>query len=299
MNSTQDNIVQERSFQSIIADYFQLTKPGIALAVLMSMLMGFILGSNGNVNLILMLHAIFGTFLIASGTSAHNMFMERTFDGMMKRTEQRPLPQQRISAKNGMIFSLVLIFTGLTYLVLVVNPVAGLVSFATTLIYLPLHSLKARISIQYFGRSNTRCIATCWWMGCASGNITEPGMWLLFAIVLFWQIPHVMAIAWKYKDDYFGAGFKMLPKNDLKGTKTGFYAVLCTLLLFPASYAIYYFELAGMPFLVSSFTLALVYLWYSVVFAKDRTLVNARKLMFASIAYLPLFWVVLFIDRLF
>lgn len=133
----------------------------------------------------------------------------------------------------------------------------------------------------------------------ASGNITEPGMWLLFAIVLFWQIPHVMAIAWKYKDDYFGAGFKMLPKNDLKGTKTGFYAVLCTLLLFPASYAIYYFELAGMPFLVSSFTLALVYLWYSVVFAKDRTLVNARKLMFASIAYLPLFWVVLFIDRLF
>lgn len=166
MNSTQDNIVQERSFQSIIADYFQLTKPGIALAVLMSMLMGFILGSNGNVNLILMLHAIFGTFLIASGTSAHNMFMERTFDGMMKRTEQRPLPQQRISAKNGMIFSLVLIFTGLTYLVLVVNPVAGLVSFATTLIYLPLHSLKARISIQYFGRSNTRCIATCWWMGC-------------------------------------------------------------------------------------------------------------------------------------
>lgn len=300
MNSTQDNIVQERSLRVVIADYFQLTKPGIALAVLMSMLMGFILGSNGSVNLVLMLHAIFGTFLIASGTSAHNMFMERTFDGMMKRTEQRPLPQQRISAKNGMIFSLALIFTGLTYLVLVVNPVAGLVSFATTLIYLAAYTPLKRVSaFNIIVGAVPGALPPVGGWAAASGNITDPGMWLLFAIVLFWQIPHVMAIAWKYKDDYFGAGFKMLPKNDHQGKKTGFYAVLCTLLLFPATYAIYYFQLAGLPFLVASNVLALVYLWYSVVFAKDRSLVNARKLMFASIAYLPLFWVVLFIDRLF
>lgn len=300
MNSTQDNIVQERSLRVVIADYFQLTKPGIALAVLMSMLMGFILGSNGSVNLVLMLHAIFGTFLIASGTSAYNMFMERTFDGMMKRTEQRPLPQQRISAKNGMIFSLALIFTGLTYLVLVVNPVAGLVSFATTLIYLAAYTPLKRVSaFNIIVGAVPGALPPVGGWAAASGNITDPGMWLLFAIVLFWQIPHVMAIAWKYKDDYFGAGFKMLPKNDHQGKKTGFYAVLCTLLLFPATYAIYYFQLAGLPFLVASNVLALVYLWYSVVFAKDRSLVNARKLMFASIAYLPLFWVVLFIDRLF
>lgn len=300
MNSTQDNIVQERSLRVVIADYFQLTKPGIALAVLMSMLMGFILGSNGSVNLVLMLHAIFGTFLIASGTSAHNMFMERTFDGMMKRTEQRPLPQQRISAKNGMIFSLALIFTGLTYLVLVVNPVAGLVSFATTLIYLAAYTPLKRVSaFNIIVGAVPGALPPVGGWAAASGNITDPGMWLLFAIVLFWQIPHVMAIAWKYKDDYFGAGFKMLPKNDHQGKKTGFYAVLCTLLLFPATYAIYYFQLAGLPFLVASNVLALVYLWYSVVFAKDRSLVNALKLMFASIAYLPLFWVVLFIDRLF
>lgn len=300
MNSTQDNIVQERSLRVVIADYFQLTKPGIALAVLMSMLMGFILGSNGSVNLVLMLHAIFGTFLIASGTSAHNMFMERTFDGMMKRTEQRPLPQQRISAKNGMIFSLALIFTGLTYLVLVVNPVAGLVSFATTLIYLAAYTPLKRVSaFNIIVGAVPGALPPVGGWAAASGNITDPGMWLLFAIVLFWQIPHVMAIAWKYKDDYFGAGFKMLPKNDHQGKKTGFYAVLCTLLLFPSTYAIYYFQLAGLPFLVASNVLALVYLWYSMVFAKDRSLVNARKLMFASIAYLPLFWVVLFIDRLF
>ena len=134
MNSTQDNIIQERSLKVVMSDYFQLTKPGITLTVLISMLMGFIIGNKGMGNFYLMLHTILGTFLIASGTGAHNMFMERKFDGLMKRTEKRPLPQERISAQNGMLFSLFLIFSGLAYLVIVVNPIAGFISFLTTFI---------------------------------------------------------------------------------------------------------------------------------------------------------------------
>ncbi len=300
MNTTQNKILNERSFQAVIADYFQLTKPGIAMAVLMSMLMGFIIGSNGSVDVLLMLHAIFGTFLIASGTSAHNMFMERNFDGLMKRTEQRPLPQQRIPAKNGMIFSLILIFTGLTYLVLVVNPVAGLVSFATTLIYLAAYTPLKRVSaFNILVGAVPGALPPVGGWAAASGTITEPGMWLLFSIVLLWQIPHVMAIAWKYKDDYSGAGFKMLPKNDETGKKTAFYGLICNLLLIPLSVAIFTFGLGGIIFLVSSIALAIFYLWYGIKFVQQRSMINARKLMFASIAYLPLFWVVLFIDRLF
>ncbi len=298
MNSTQDNLFQERSYKAVISDYFQLTKPGIALAVLMSMLMGFIIGSQGNVDFFLMLHAILGTFLIASGTSAHNMFMERNLDGLMKRTEQRPLPQQRISAQNGMLFSLFLIFSGLAYLVLVVNPVAGMVSFATTLIYLAAYTPLKRISaFNILVGAVPGALPPVGGWAAASGNISDPGMWLLFGIVLFWQIPHVMAIAWKYKDDYSSAGFKMLPKNDTKGVKTAFYAIICTLLLFPVSGAIFYFNIAGFLFLSFSIALAIFYLWFGIKFARDRSLVNARKLMFASIAYLPLFWVVLFLDR--
>jgi len=298
MNSIQDNFLVERSFKAVISDYFQLTKPGIAMAVLMSMLMGFIIGSEGNVNFFLMLHAIFGTYLIASGTSAHNMFMERNFDGLMKRTEQRPLPQQRISAQNGMVFSLVLIFTGLTYLVLVVNPIAGFVSFATTLIYLAAYTPLKRVSAYNIlvGAVPGALPPVGGWVA-ASGNIIEPGMWLLFGIVLLWQIPHVMAIAWKYKDDYQGAGFKMLPKNDTDGVKTAFYAIICTILLFPISFAIFQIGIAGMLFLSLSTGLAIFYLWYGIKFARNRSSINARKLMFASIAYLPLFWVVLFLDR--
>jgi protoheme IX farnesyltransferase len=298
MNHTQDNLIQERSIKAVISDYFQLTKPGIALAVLMSMLMGFIIGSQGNVDVLLMLHAILGTFLIASGTSAHNMFMERNLDGLMKRTEQRPLPQQRISAQNGMLFSLFLIFTGLAYLVVVVNPVAGLVSFATTLIYLAAYTPLKRISaFNILVGAVPGALPPVGGWAAASGNISDPGMWLLFGIVLLWQIPHVMAIAWKYKDDYHSAGFKMLPKNDTTGTKTAFYAIACTLLLFPVSFSIFQFNIGGMLFLSLSIGLAVFYLWFGIKFAQERSLTNARKLMFASIAYLPLFWVVLFLDR--
>lgn len=300
MNRTQDKIVQERSLKFVIADYFQLTKPGIALAVLMSMLMGFIIGSNGTVDFILMLHAILGTFLIASGTSAHNMFMERNLDGLMKRTEKRPLPQQRISPKNGVTFSLFLIFTGLAYLVLVVNPIAGLVSLATTFIYLAAYTPLKRVSaFNILVGAVPGALPPVGGWAAATGTINEPGMWLLFTIVLLWQIPHVMAIAWKYKEDYSGAGFKMLPKNDTTGKKTAFYAIICTVLLFPVSLAIVQIGISGALFLWLSIGLALFYLWYGIKFAKERSMVNARKLMFASIAYLPLFWVVLFIDRLF
>ena len=86
----------------------------------------------------------------------------------------------------------------------------------------------------------------------ASITVNELGMWLLFGIVFFWQIPHVMAIAWKYKDDYSSAGFKMLPKNDIEGNKTAFYAIFCTLLLFPISYLIYQIDTAGVVFLILS-----------------------------------------------
>ncbi len=298
MNSAQDKILQERNLKAVISDYFQLTKPGIAMAVLMSMLMGFIIGSQGSVDFYLMLHAIFGTYLIASGTSAHNMFMERNLDGLMKRTEKRPLPQQRITAQNGMIFSLVLIFGGLTYLVLVVNPVAGIVSFATTLIYLAAYTPLKRVSaFNILIGAIPGALPPVGGWAAASGNITDPGMWLLFGIVLLWQIPHVMAIAWKYKDDYSSAGFKMLPKNDIKGVKTAFYSIFCTILLFPVTLVIFQLEIAGLLFLSLGIGLAIFYLWYGIKFAKERSLVNARKLMFASIAYLPLFWVVLFLDR--
>ena len=299
MNSTQENILPERSLMATVSDYFQLTKPGIAFAVLMSTSIGFILGSQHDVDYVLLVHALLGTYFIASGTSAHNMFMERNFDGLMKRTEKRPLPQQRISAPHGMLFSLMLIFTGLVYLIFIVHALAGLISFITMFIYLAVYTPLKRVSAFNIlvGAIPGALPPVGGWVA-ASGNLNNIGMWILFGIVFFWQIPHVMAIAWKYKDDYSSAGFKMLPKNDKDGKKIAFYALLSTFLLFPFCYAIYYFGIASMYFLCICLGLTIFYVWFTVIFAKNRSPINARKLMLFSIAYLPFFWLILFLDTI-
>ncbi len=299
MSIIEEKIQVERSFTDVISDFHQLTKPGITLAVLASMLVGFVLGSGATFNFLLMIHAIIGTYMIAAGTGAYNQFMERRLDGLMKRTAKRPLPDQRISAASGMFFSLILIFAGLFYLFFMVNPIAGAVSFATTFIYLIAYTPMKQVSaFNIIIGAIPGALPPVGGWAAASGNLTDPGMWLLFGIVLLWQVPHVMAIAWNLKEDYQGAGFKMVPKNDITGKKTAFWALLCTVLLFPVSIALFVMEISGIIFLVLSLILASVFLFYGIEFARERTKANAKKLMFASIAYLPLVWVAVFIDRL-
>tara|TARA_R110002124_G_scaffold287310_1_gene472550 strand:+ start:10067 stop:10969 length:903 start_codon:yes stop_codon:yes gene_type:complete len=299
MNSIEEKIQLERSFIDVIYDYHQLTKPGITLAVLSSMLVGFVLGSGSTFNIGLMIHAIIGTYMIASGTGAYNQFMERRLDGLMKRTKKRPLPDKRISSAAGMFFSLFLIFAGLSYLFVLVNPIAGAVSFATTFIYLIAYTPMKQVSAFniVIGAVPGALPPVGGW-AAASGTIDNPGMWLLFGIVFLWQVPHVMAIAWSLKDEYFGAGFKMLPKNDTTGRKTSLWALICTLLLYPVTIALFVMGISGIIFLVLSLLLATGFLFYSIKFLRERTKENSRKLMFASIAYLPLVWVAVFIDRL-
>ena len=300
MSSAEDKILAKRSFSATISDYYQLTKPGITFAVLISMLVGFVVGSAGTINFVLLVHAVIGTWFIAGGTAAHNMFMERNLDGLMSRTRQRPLPDSRISARSGQIFSLTMIFTGLTYLVLVVNPVAGMVSLMTSLIYLAAYTPMKRVSaFNIMIGAIPGALPPVGGWAAASGTITDPGMWLLFGILFLWQVPHVMAIAWMCKEDYEGAGFKMLPKNDTTGSKTAFYAILCTGLLYPVSILLFVLNITGIVFLVLGLLLATGFLVYAIRFAQNRTKDTARKLMFASIAYLPLVWVAVIIDRLF
>lgn len=299
MNSIEEKIQVERSFTDVISDYHQLTKPGITLAVLASMLVGFVLGSGYAFNFVLMIHAIIGTYMIAAGTGAYNQFMERRLDGLMKRTAKRPLPDNRIAASSGMFFSLILIFSGLVYLFILVNPLAGAISFATTFIYLIAYTPMKQVSaFNIMIGAVPGALPPVGGWAAASGTIESPGMWLLFGIVFLWQVPHVMAIAWSLKDDYFGAGFKMLPKNDETGQKTAIWSLICTILLYPVSIAMFVMGISGMIFLVLSLLLATGFLYYSIKFLSERTKENSRKLMFASIAYLPLVWVAVFIDRL-
>lgn len=292
--------IQNGTFQSItstISDYYELTKPGITFSVLASMLIGFLMATSGGVDYLLMVHAMLGTYLVAAGTAAHNMFLEHRYDGLMKRTSKRPLPDSRISPKHGVIFSLSLIFLGLIYLMFVVNPVAGMVSLATTIIYLFMYTPLKRISpLNVFVGAVPGALPIVGGWAAVSGTLFEHGMWILFGIIYCWQIPHVIAIAWVCKNDYDHAGFKMLPKNDPKGIKAALWTILPLIILIPTVYKLYVMELMGWLFLAGGLITTLVFLWYGIKFVIKRDVPTARGLMFASFVYLPLIWIFVFLD---
>lgn len=282
---------------STVKDYYELTKPGITLSVVASMLIGFIMGSAASLDYTLMVHAILGTYLIAAGTSAHNMFLERGLDGLMHRTSSRPLPDSRISSQNGFIFSTVLIFSGLAYLLWMVNVVAGIVSLATTITYLFAYTPLKRISaLNVFVGAIPGALPVIGGWAAASGTIFEHGMWILFGIVFCWQVPHVVAIAWVCKKDYEHAGFKMLPKNDPKGFKAAIWVILPMLILFPTLWKLFVMDLVSWIYLAGTLLTTAAFLYYGIKFAIHRSVSTAKGVMFSSFAYLPLIWIFIFLD---
>lgn len=297
MDRTNSADISFKNFSKVVSTYYELTKPGITLSVVASMLIGFLMGSAGNVNLFLMFHAALGTYLIAAGTSAHNMFLERNLDGLMRRTSKRPLPAYKITPRQSFIFSTTLIIAGLIYLISMVNWVAGLVSLATTMIYLLAYTPLKRISaLNVFVGAIPGALPVVGGWAATSGTVFEHGMWILFGIIYCWQIPHVMAIAWVCKGDYEHAGFKMLPKNDPNGVKASIWIIVPLLLLFPSVYKLYVMDLVEWLYLGGALLTTIGFLYYGVRFVINRDVPTAKGLMFSSFVYLPLIWIFIFLD---
>lgn len=300
MNRTLSDQLTFRDKLDIVGAYYELTKPGITFSVVASMLIGFLMGSAGSLNYLLMLHATLGTFLIAAGTSAHNMFLERDLDGLMKRTSSRPLPSYKIEPAQSFIFSMALILTGSLYLIFMVNFVAGLVSLSTTIIYLFAYTPLKRVSaLNLFVGAVPGALPVVGGWAAATGTLFEHGMWILFGVIYCWQIPHVVSIAWVCKNDYEHAGFKMLPKNDPHGYKAVLWVILPLLILLPTIYKLYLMEQLGILFLAGSLLTTLFFLWYGIRFSISRDISTAKSLMFYSFVYLPLVWIFIFADWVF
>ncbi len=286
-----------RSLLEIASSYYELTKPGITFTVLASMLIGFLMASAGGVDFALMFHASLGTYLIAAGTAAHNMFIERDLDGLMKRTSSRPLPSNKIEPIQSIIFSMTLLFSGLIYLLLMVNTVAGLVSLATAVIYLFAYTPLKRISaLNVFVGAIPGALPVVGGWVAVSGTLFEHGMWILFGIIYCWQIPHVIAISWVCKKDYEHAGFKMLPKNDPYGYKAALWVFIPILILFPTVYKLFVMDLVGWIYLTGALITTLFFFYYGIRFSIVRNVKTARSLMFSSFVYLPLIWIFIFAD---
>ena len=297
MNNATTGKLTIRDLLAVASNYYELTKPGITFTVLASMLIGFLMASTGGVDFTLMIHASLGTYLIAAGTASHNMFIERDLDGLMKRTSNRPLPAYKIEPKQSFIFSMTLLFSGLAYLLLMVNMVAGLVSLATAVIYLYAYTPLKRVSaLNVFVGAIPGALPVVGGWVAVSGTLFEHGMWILFGIIYCWQIPHVVSISWVCKKDYEHAGFKMLPKNDPKGYKAAIWVVLPILILFPTVYKLFVMDLVSWLYLSGSLFTTSIFLYYGIRFAISRNVPTARSLMFSSFVYLPLIWIFIFAD---
>ncbi|MEX0771521.1 MAG: heme o synthase [Balneolales bacterium] len=299
MKPATDTLLANPFKSSAVLDYVELTKPGITMLVLSSMVIGFILGSTAGIQFGILAHAVIGTLLIAAGTAAHNQYIERDLDKLMLRTSTRPLPAQKIAPNKALFFSLTLMFSGLIYLSFMVNLAAGVVSGITTLLYLGLYTPLKRVSFaNVWVGSIPGALPPVGGWAAATGNVADPGMWVLFGIVFLWQIPHVIAIAWLCNEDYTRAGFRMLPKYDKNGMNSAVAILVCLFLILPVSGLLYYLGINGWVYLTGAFLAGIYFLYFGIRFARQRDKVNAKKLMFGSLVYLPLVWVFVILDRL-
>lgn len=278
-----------------LADYLELARPKIAVLVLVTVAAGALLAGGASVSPLLMLHAILGTALVASGASALNQWLERDSDACMARTANRPLPAGRLSSAEVFAFGMLLALVGFLYLLVAIpTPGAALVAAVSFVGYVGLYTpLKARTVLNTWVGAVPGALPPVIGFIAVRGELT-PDAWALFAILFLWQIPHFLAIAWMYRDQYAAAGLKMLPGDDTTGKLTAWNMIAWCGLLIAASVWPYFLGTAGVLYLVAALVLGWVFLRSTFAFLAVSDRPTARRVLFASLLYLPgvlMFWV--------
>jgi protoheme IX farnesyltransferase len=284
--------------QHRLADFVMLTKPRLNLLVLITTLAGLYLASPTGVETTLLVNTLVGTALVAGGAAALNQVWERQTDALMRRTRARPLPGGRLGTGEGTWFGVLLSAVGIVLLAVGVNLTAAGVAAATLVSYVLVYTpLKRRTSLATLVGAIPGALPPVIGWSAATGRIPLPAL-VLFGIVFFWQMPHFLAIAWLYRDDYARAGIPLLPVLEPDGRRTGHQALIYTAALWPVSLLPAVIGLGGVPYMIVATVLGLVFVWLSLRFARQRSMPNARALFLFSITYLPILLGALVADRL-
>ncbi len=287
--------VADKSFAALLSDLF---KARLTFLVVLTTLVGFYVGSRGLAAYGLMFHTVLATALLASGAAALNQLLERDYDAKMRRTQDRPLPSGRMTPETALIIGGACAAAGLIYLALAVNLLTAFLGAVTLCSYLLIYTPLKRVTTlnTAIGAIPGALPPLMGWTA-ARDSISGEG-WSLFAILFFWQLPHFLAIAWMYREEYRKAGFVMLPVVDPEGERTGRQAFCHTLGLLPISLCPFIFRLAGPIYLFGALILGVVFAWRAWQFARDLTQSRARSLFYASILYLPLLLGLMVLDRI-
>jgi protoheme IX farnesyltransferase len=292
--SLSETVTVERSLLTVYAD---LVKARLTTLVLLTTLVGFYLGWRGPMNYLLMLNAVLGTALVASGAAALNQLLEREHDAKMRRTRNRPLPSGRLRPTSVMIFGGGCSCAGLLHLALAVNLTTSVIGAVSLLSYLFIYTPLKRVTwLNTIVGAIPGALPPLMGWTAARGELSTEG-WALFAILAFWQVPHFFAIAWIYREEYAKAGFAMLPVIDPDGGRTARQTVSYTLGLLPVSLFPFVFHLTGTFYLGGALVLGFIFLFSAIQFARQLTPSSARKLFFVSILYLPLLLTVMVLDK--
>jgi protoheme IX farnesyltransferase len=278
-------------------DYLALTKARVVAMVLVTASVGFYLAAPGPLNWLLLCHTLIGVALAAGGTLALNQYLERDLDARMLRTKERPLPEGRLQPGEALGFGVAVTISGLIYLVLLVNPLSGLVTALSVGSYLFLYTpLKQKTPWCVIVGAVPGALPPVTGWAAASGHWSLEA-WVLFAILFFWQIPHSLSIAVLYREDYARANFQLLPVVEPEGTSTGRQIVVHSLALLAVGLLPTSIQLAGVVYFATAFILGLAMLVCGITLARSYSQLAARRLLFVSLLYLPALLAVMAIDK--
>ena len=272
---------------SKLGDYYSLTKPEVNLLILMTTSAGYYLATRGPLKIGGLLSTLAGTLLVASGTATLNQWMERVWDGQMRRTASRPLPAGRVTAREALCFGILLSMAGGLYLALAVNRLAALLAVSTLLSYLLIYTpLKRKTPLcTLLGAFPGAMPTLIGWAGASAG--IDGQAWFLFALLFLWQFPHFLAIALMYREDYARAGYKMLPQFDLDSRFTRAEILTFTLLLVITTMLLPGAGSSGLSYRIAM-ALAGAFMLYPVgKLMKSASRAFASRVVHASVIYLP------------
>lgn len=280
-----------------VRDYVDLTKPRITWLILMSTAIGYYFGRvAGAFSFGALLHAVLGTGLVASGTAALNQWYERDADRKMRRTEKRPIPSGRIVPVNALWFGIALAIAGSAELGFGVNWLASGLCALTLLMYLFLYTpLKQKTWWSTTVGAIPGAMPPLIGFAAARGHLTAEA-WSLYAILFLWQFPHFYAIAWMYRDDYSRAGIRMLPVVEPDGESTARQMLYFCLALIPISLLPSWLGMTGVIYLVCALLMGAAFLVVTVRVTSRRSILSARRVLLASVIYLPVLYGLMLLD---
>ncbi len=278
--------------------YFELTKPRIVTMVLVTTALGFFVGGHGVTSPLRLALTLLGTTFSAGGSGVLNHYIERDIDAVMRRTRDRPLPSGRVTPAAALSLGFLLILAGQVVLVLTVNLMTAWLALLTAFLYVVIYTpLKRTTWLNTSLGSIPGALPPVGGWAAATGHL-DAGAWVLFAILFAWQHPHFYSIAWIFRDDYRRGGFKMLPVLEEDGRRTCRHILVFSVLLIAVSILPALLGSSGTVYLLGALVLGAGMLAAGVSLTISRSNVDARRLLRASVIYLPLLLILTVFDSI-